>query len=290
MPTLDEVAAIANKALAMSNRQDGEITTLQALDGGGGGITSLGGLTDATQTLSTVDDTNVTVAIVSAAGDHEWTVGWTGTLAVARGGTGATTAAGGFTALSPMSAKGDIISRSNLGTSVLAVGSNDQVLTADSTTATGLAWKAASGGGSSSAVFYALGTSTAALGTSMSTIAFASSVIADTGYSLASNEVTIGSELDGQTALVQWAVGGTDAANNRVEIRSSLQVDTGGGYSTVKTSSNYVARNNAQNTGGVQGHHYLTLATGMKIRVTALRDGASISLLQNATSLAIQTV
>ncbi len=50
----------------------------------GSGITTLNTLTDVTQTFSKVDDTNVTLAIASAAGDHEFTLGWTGTLADSR--------------------------------------------------------------------------------------------------------------------------------------------------------------------------------------------------------------
>src|SRR3990167_232664 len=50
---------------------------------GGGGITSLNGLTGATQTFT--DDTNVTIA--SAGTAHA--LGWSGTLALSRGGTAA---------------------------------------------------------------------------------------------------------------------------------------------------------------------------------------------------------
>ena len=63
--------------------------------GGGGGITSLEGQTGATQTFT--DDTNVT--IVSGSNAHAIT--WAGTLAVARGGTGASTAAGAQVNLLP---------------------------------------------------------------------------------------------------------------------------------------------------------------------------------------------
>lgn len=55
------------------------------LDNSGSGITSLGGLTGATQTFA--NDTNVTMS--SAGTTH--TLGWTGDLAVGRGGTGAST-------------------------------------------------------------------------------------------------------------------------------------------------------------------------------------------------------
>ena len=59
--------------------------TLGGSGSGGGGITSLGGLTGATQIF--VNDTNVRVTSATTA--H--TLGWLGLLAVARGGTGAAT-------------------------------------------------------------------------------------------------------------------------------------------------------------------------------------------------------
>lgn len=55
----------------------------------GTGITSLGGQTGATQTFADVDDTNVTLAISSGSNTHTFTMGWTGQLSLARGGTGA---------------------------------------------------------------------------------------------------------------------------------------------------------------------------------------------------------
>lgn len=59
------------------------VLTFAAPGGGGSGITSLEGQTGATQTFA--DDTNVTIS--SSADVH--TLGWTGQLSVARGGTGA---------------------------------------------------------------------------------------------------------------------------------------------------------------------------------------------------------
>jgi len=52
--------------------------------GGGGGITTLNGLTPVTQLFAKVDDTNVTLNIGSATATHTFTLGWTGRLSAAR--------------------------------------------------------------------------------------------------------------------------------------------------------------------------------------------------------------
>lgn len=66
-------------------------------------ITSLNGLTAATQTFA--NDTNVT--ITSATSTH--TIGWSGQLSIARGGTGQSTSTAAFDALNPMTTLGDMI-------------------------------------------------------------------------------------------------------------------------------------------------------------------------------------
>lgn len=80
--------------------------------GSGTGITSLGGLSGAVQTFG--NDTNVT--ITSSGTTH--TLGWTGTAAVARGGTGAAT----FTA------NGVLLGNTTSAVQVTAAGTADQVL------------------------------------------------------------------------------------------------------------------------------------------------------------------
>jgi hypothetical protein len=65
---------------------------------------------------------------------------WNGTtIAIANGGTGQTTASAAFGALSPLTTKGDILGYSTLNARV-PIGTDGQVLTADSTQTLGLKW------------------------------------------------------------------------------------------------------------------------------------------------------
>lgn len=76
--------------------------------------------------------------------------GVTGTLPIGNGGTGQITQAAAFDALAPTTTKGDLIVSNGTDNVRLAVGANNYVLAADSSTATGLAWVAVSPGGVSS--------------------------------------------------------------------------------------------------------------------------------------------
>lgn len=68
-------------------------------------------------------------------------------LAISRGGTGQSTATAAFDALSPATTKGDIIIRDGTNNVRLAVGTNGQVLTADSAQASGVKWADSTGAG-----------------------------------------------------------------------------------------------------------------------------------------------
>ena len=71
----------------------------------------------------------------------------TGVVAIANGGTGQTTAVAAFDALSPATTKGDLIVSNGTDNIRQAVGADTYVLTADSTTASGIKWAASSGSG-----------------------------------------------------------------------------------------------------------------------------------------------
>lgn len=78
----------------------GRVTAKANGSGGSGtGLLTLNGLTADPQSFAKADDTNVTLAISSVTDTHTFTMGWTGQLAVARGGTGSSTASGARTNL-----------------------------------------------------------------------------------------------------------------------------------------------------------------------------------------------
>lgn len=96
--------------------------------------------------------------------------GVTGTLPIASGGTGQITQTAAFDALSPSTTKGDLIVNNGTNDIRLAVGTNDFVLTADSTQASGVKWAAASGGVGSPVVVSAVNNSAQVLTAATNTI------------------------------------------------------------------------------------------------------------------------
>lgn len=72
----------------------------------------------------------------------------TGTVAIANGGTGQTTATNAFDALAPTTTKGDLIVSNGTDNVRLGVGTDAYVLTADAASAAGVKWAAAAAGGS----------------------------------------------------------------------------------------------------------------------------------------------
>lgn len=123
----------------ITNGADAGIPTIGALDGSL--IQSIGSL--GTPTSGTL--TNCTGLPVA---------GITGTLPIANGGTGQTTAVAAFDALAPTTTKGDLIVSNGTDNIRVAVGAtNGHVLTVDSAEASGMKWAAAASGGASAPLF-----------------------------------------------------------------------------------------------------------------------------------------
>lgn len=109
-------------------------TTVDVAHGGTGAVTLTGYVkgngTTAFTASSTIPGTDVSGDIAGNAANV------TGVVAIANGGTGATTNVAGFDALSPMSAVGDLILGAAAGTGTrLSIGTASQVLTSNGTTA-----------------------------------------------------------------------------------------------------------------------------------------------------------
>lgn len=135
----------------------GSFTTNAVLFGGGVGGAPGNVTNNATATKEFLNQTSSGVpeysALVSgdipnnAANTTGTAANVTGTVTTAHGGTGQTTASAGFNALSPTTTLGDLIVYGPGATNVrIPVGTNGQVLTADSTQTDGLAWEAAASG------------------------------------------------------------------------------------------------------------------------------------------------
>jgi hypothetical protein len=112
-------------------------TTLDLVGSNSGDVTLAG-----TPDYITISGQTITRNAVDLASDI------TGTLPIANGGTGQTTAVAAFDALAPTTTKGDlIVSNGSDNVRVPVGGTNGHVLTVDSAEATGVKWAAGGGGG-----------------------------------------------------------------------------------------------------------------------------------------------
>ncbi|WP_413292807.1 beta strand repeat-containing protein [Bdellovibrio sp. HCB185ZH] len=136
-----------------------------------------------------------------------------GVLPIASGGTGASTKLGAFDALSPMSAKGDLIVFDGTNNVRLPASStNGQVLTVDTTAAGGVKWAAASGGVTSvsgTLPIVITGTTTPTVSVNAATTSTAGVVTVGTGLAVSSGTISVDPTNFG--SVVPVAKGGTGA-------------------------------------------------------------------------------
>lgn len=110
------------------------------------GLGNVDNTSDATKNAASATLTNKTISGASnTITNVSLTTGVTGTLPIGNGGTGQTGQTAAFNALSPLTTKADIITRNSTDNIRLGVGSDGQVLVADSAQTSGLKWAQVNG-------------------------------------------------------------------------------------------------------------------------------------------------
>ena len=96
-----------------------------------------------------------------------------------------------------------------------------------------------------------------------------------TGFSWNGTELTVNDASDAIEFNV--SIQGITANNNRVELGVRLMEDTGSGYTTLTTVTQYALRNNTQNEGNVTLVSFYTfnVASGTKYKIQINRSGVS---------------
>ena len=223
---------------------------------GGGGGNSFGTIQTDAGTSPSADQANDTLTLTSSdstititgnsttdtvtfnVGSSVYKSGGTD-VAVADGGTGASTATAGFNALSPTTTKGDIIVNDGNDNIRLAVGTNNYVLTADSSTASGVKWAAASGGASGVDSINALIINPIDRTYVLDSYAPGSYTINSIGYQCSTGTCTLASQIDGVnvTSLSGLSVSSTPGTASASGANS---VSAGNRVTAVVTSSSVI--------------------------------------------------
>ena len=238
------------------------------------GITTLNTLTAATQTFANANDTNVTLSIGSATSTHTFTMGWTGTLAPSRGGFGTDVSA---------IAKGGLVTGTAAGTfGIKAVGSDGQVLSADSTQAGGVKWIAAGGTGTVTTVSVVSANGFAgsvATATTTPAITISTSItgtLQGNGTAISASKVTLTQPATGSTLTI---LDGKTATFNNTIIFAGTDSTT----MTFPSTSATIARTDAANTfTGVQTMTSPALTTPA---ITGLATGSGVASAATASTL-----
>lgn len=290
---------------------------------GGTGITSLGtgvatflgtpssanlaaALTDETGTGAAVFATSPTLVtpalgtpsavVLTSATGLPLTTGVTGTLPIANGGTGQTGQTAAFDALAPTTSKGDLVAHDGTDNIRVAVGTNGQVLQADSTQTAGVKW--ADGGGGSAGELNVITNPSAAsattgwtAGTNHTVTRITSSSPLDPTVATALQLAASASTAESSTSGVYWSVATMPAAllskklkiEFYVTIPSSdvwrLSVYQGTTRLSLTTDSSSVTTLPAGFTGKFTAYFDTTSATAYSVNLTKTTHTAGNNLI-----------
>jgi hypothetical protein len=211
--------------------------------------------------------------------------GVTGTLPIANGGTGQTTAGAAFNALSPITTTGDLIIGNGTNSATrLPIGASTYVLTSSGTTAS---WQPASGGGGSQATPTALGTVYA-----KQTTSGASPYLTAFGYNAGKSTTASSNSAFGQEALYTNTSGNSNTA---LGYQALYTVNVGGANTGVGVYALYAntASNNSalgynslgNNTSGASNSAFGTSALSGNLTGTGNVAIGDSSLVTNQTGI-----
>ncbi|WP_374028666.1 tail fiber domain-containing protein [Bdellovibrio bacteriovorus] len=211
----------------------------------------------------------------------------TGVLPITNGGTGANTAVTAFNALSPITAKGALITNDGTNDVSLAVGTNGQVLSADSTQAGGLKWITPTTGTVTSVtgtlpIVVATGTSTPVISVNDATTSAKGVVQVGSGIAVSSG--TISADPANFPSAVPVTKGGTGATSMTAN-RLVASDGTGSSYTPFTCG---VGQTITFNASGVPGCQTFT-AAGFYINGGNSFGGAATLGTNDANSLSLKT-
>jgi hypothetical protein len=264
-------AANVTGTVAVANGGTGQTTRQAAIDALAGAVTSGFYLRG--------DGTDVVMSAIQAADVptlNQNTTGTasnvTGTVAIANGGTGQTAQTAAFDALSPATTKGDLIVHNGTNDVRLPVGTNDFVLTADSTQASGVKW-AAGGGGSG----FPAGTAMLFVQTSAPTGWTKSTTHDNKALRVVSGTASSGGTVAFTTAFASQTpagtVGSTTLSTNEIPSHAHRYKQTGNSNSSItftrlgQTSAFNNTNDLIEATGGGGSHNHTFTGTAINLAV-----------------------
>ncbi len=183
---------------------------------------------DAAAKLPAVDGsalTNLTPANLSAV------------VPLSKGGTGATTALGAMDALSPLTTKGDVLSSNGINNVRIGVGTDGQVLTADSTQVSGLKWATVAAGGGTVTTVNGVAPISVSSGSSAPLVSMTQASSATAGYLSASDWDTFNSKQSSSLASGKILVGTGAGVAGAVDMAGDATISSTGVVTVAKTQS-----------------------------------------------------
>ena len=123
------------------------------------------------------------------------------------------------------------------------------------------------------------------LGTSYAKLTWDTPTYLDTGFTESGGEISVTSVLNNARARIDFSLSCANANNNTVHLLLGIDPDGLSGYSPERGAANYVT-----DGGSVNSFYYVTLQTGMKIRVQAKITGSTGATIASiGTQISIET-